>query len=86
MSIAEKLRCIRFVYGDPFGDIRVKSSAIEESIVLCKQAADHIEALEAALADALSGLRYVRANYPHVTGVGFDRCEGYQSLIGADHK
>jgi hypothetical protein len=86
MSIAEKLRCIRFVYGDPFGDIRVKSSAIEESIVLCKQAADRIEALEAALCDALSGLRYVRVNYPEVSGVGFDRCEFYQSLLSEYRK
>ena len=48
-----------------------------------EEAAERIEALEAALADALSGLRYVRANYPEVSGVGFDRCQSYQSLIGA---
>ncbi len=45
---------------------------------------ERVKALEEALFDALSGLRYVRANYPEVSGVGFDRCEGYQSLIGAD--
>jgi hypothetical protein len=62
---------------------RASEGSLREAVVA---AADRIKALEAALADALSGLRYVRANYPHVTGVGFDRCEGYQSLIGADHK
>jgi hypothetical protein len=45
-----------------------------------------IEALEAALADALSGLRYVRRIYPDVTGVGFDRCEAYQSLLSEHTK
>jgi hypothetical protein len=47
---------------------------------------ERVKALEEALFDALSGLRYVRANYREVSGVGFDRCEGYQSLIGADTK
>lgn len=50
------------------------------------QAADRIEALEVALFDALSGLRYVRANYPEVSGVGFDQCEGYQSFLSEYRK
>jgi uncharacterized protein (UPF0335 family) len=51
-----------------------------------RAAHDRIEALEAALADALSGLRYVRRIYPDVTGVGFDRCEAYQSLLSEHTK
>ncbi len=60
----------------------------DEEMVAAKfeKLGNRIEALEAALFDALSGLRYVRANYPEVSGVGFDRCEGYQSLVGADTK
>lgn len=47
---------------------------------------ERVEALEAALFDALSGLRYVRVNYPEVSGVGFDRCAGYQSLLSEYRK
>ena len=40
-----------------------------------------IEALQRALDDSLSGLRYVKANYPDVSGVGFDRCAEYAALL-----
>ncbi len=60
----------------------------DEEMVAAKfeKLGNRIEALEAALADALSGLRYVRRIYPDVTGVGFDRCEAYQSLLSEHTK
>jgi hypothetical protein len=68
------------IYNVQIGDkMLVNESEIEK---LRTRIAD----LETALFDALSGLRYVRAVYPEVSGVGFDRCEGYQSLVSEYRK
>jgi hypothetical protein len=40
-----------------------------------KEAADRIEQLEAAYADAISALHYIRLRYGDLDGVGWDRLE-----------
>lgn len=70
---------VRFVRGRPkFGDA---THGLPQPLCYVIFRPDHTSLLD-AYKDAVSGLRYVKQNYPNVIGVGFDRIENaYKRLV-----